>query len=250
MFSENGIHRGHRQRMRRRFKDNSPRFFDTYELLEILLYHTIACKDTNPIAKALFMRFGSIDAVLSAPKEELMLVPGVGERVADYITAVGKITDYQRISAADECASYDDYHRLGRMISEYFDTRVASDAAVVAFAFDNAMRLIGSKLLYEYDFESGAVRADAFIEFAISSRAAVIASAHLHKRGPLFPTVGDIESGKLVEEALSGAGILHIEHYVISGRGYIGIMNNITKAFHQMPAIKRFFESKEAAVGD
>lgn len=246
MTNGKGIHQGHRQRMRRRFKENSARIFDTYELLEMLLYHVVSYKDTNPIAKELIAKFGNADAVLSATKEELMLVPGVGERVADYIIALGKVADYSAITAADEFVCYDDYHRLGKKICEYFDTRVATDSAVVAFAFDNAMRLIGTRILYECDFESGAVRADSFLEFAISTRAAAVASAHLHKRGPLFSTPGDMESGKLVTGALSAVGIFHIEHYVVSGGRYVGILNNIADAFHQIPAIDRFLLSKEA----
>lgn len=233
--------------MRRRFIQNSPRFFDTYELLEMLLYHVVPYKDTNPTAKLLISHFGSIDAVLRASSDELRLVPGVGERVSEYISSLGALTDFGLITANDDSVFYDNYHRLGKKIVEYFETRVKGDAAVVAFAFDNAMRLIGAKLLYEYDFESGAVRADAFIEYALSSRAAVLATAHIHKRGPLFPTVGDVETGKLVESALADAGVFHVEHYVISGGAYVGIMNNIAEAFRQIPAIHRFIESREEA---
>lgn len=245
MTNGNGIHKGHRQRMRRRFLQNSARSLDTYELLEMLLYHVVPYRDTNPTAKLLLARFGSIDAVFLATKEELMSVDGVGERVSEYICSLGRLTDIGLITAKDESVCYDDYHRMGRMIVEYFDSRIDGDAAVVAFAFDNSMRLIGARLLYEYDFESGAVRADAFIEYAVSTRAAVVATAHLHKRGPLFPTVGDVESGKLVQRALLEVGVFHIEHYVISGGKYIGITNSISNAFKQIPAIERFIESRE-----
>ena len=57
------LHVGHRARMRRKFLSYGPRIFDTYELLEMLLYHVIPYKDTNPIAKRLLMEFGSLEGV-------------------------------------------------------------------------------------------------------------------------------------------------------------------------------------------
>ena len=45
------IHLGHRQRMKDKLSNHGARIFDTYELLEMLLYNVIPYKDTNPIAK-------------------------------------------------------------------------------------------------------------------------------------------------------------------------------------------------------
>ena len=42
------IHYGHRARMRSKLITHGQRIFDTYELLEMLLYHTVPYKDTNP----------------------------------------------------------------------------------------------------------------------------------------------------------------------------------------------------------
>ena len=65
------VHRGHRKRMRRKFSDFGDIVFDTYELLEMLLYYTVPVRDTNPLAKRLLVEFGSLDGVLSASKENL-----------------------------------------------------------------------------------------------------------------------------------------------------------------------------------
>ena len=51
--NNDGIHKGHRQRMRAKLKAHGARVFDTYELLEMLLYYVVPYKDTNPIAKRL-----------------------------------------------------------------------------------------------------------------------------------------------------------------------------------------------------
>ena len=85
------VHQGHRQRMRAKLYTHGDRIFDTYELLEMLLYYVIPYKDTNPISKRLLERFGSLDGVLSARKNELAEIDGIGERAAGLISAVGEL---------------------------------------------------------------------------------------------------------------------------------------------------------------
>ena len=46
------IHKGHRQRMREKLVRAGDVAFNTYELLEMLLYYVIPYKDTNPISQS------------------------------------------------------------------------------------------------------------------------------------------------------------------------------------------------------
>ena len=87
-----GIHAGHRARMREKFSLYGRDIFHTHELLEMLLYHVIPYKNTNPIAKNLLDRFGSLDGVLSASRDELISVDGVGPKAADMLLSLAKIT--------------------------------------------------------------------------------------------------------------------------------------------------------------
>ena len=48
----------------------------------------------------------------------------------------------------------------------------------------------------------------------------------------------------MIAESLSQAGVLLAEHYVISGRKFVGFMNNLNMAFSQYSDVERFFESK------
>ena len=64
VLDDNHIHDGHRERMRSKLIIHGQKVFDTYELLEMLLYYTIPYKDTNPISKRLLFTFGGLDGVL------------------------------------------------------------------------------------------------------------------------------------------------------------------------------------------
>ena len=66
-----GIHDGHRDRMREKLLKNGEESLCDHELIEMLLYHSVPRKDTNPIAHELIEKFGSVSGILNADAEEL-----------------------------------------------------------------------------------------------------------------------------------------------------------------------------------
>lgn len=84
-------HIGHRQRMRRKLFEYSRRVFDTYELLEMLLYYSVRLRDTNPISKSLLQGLSSLNGVLHADFDKLTEIEGVGEKSAKLIVGVNRL---------------------------------------------------------------------------------------------------------------------------------------------------------------
>ncbi|NLA52728.1 MAG: hypothetical protein GX858_00005, partial [Clostridiales bacterium] len=78
-------HLGHRQRLRERFDRAGLDGFAPHEALELLLCYAIRRRDTRPISKALLARFGSISRVLTASKDDLCEVSGIGHSAAGLI---------------------------------------------------------------------------------------------------------------------------------------------------------------------
>ena len=70
---------GHRERLRRRFREAGPDPLPDYELLELILFRAAPRRDTKPLAKALIARFGEGAETVNAPEELLREVPGIGE---------------------------------------------------------------------------------------------------------------------------------------------------------------------------
>ena len=232
--------------MREKLIDYGRDVFHSHELLEMLLYHAVRYKNTNPIAKRLIARFSTLDGVLSASKEELMTVDGVGERIADMLVSVGKIKLDTVIDKSEGAgAIFDDYVAVGEFFVNYFDSRFTSE--VVMLLLNNRMEYLDCVSVCEVDYESGAVRAEPFIDAAIKSRAVVAIIAHNHPYGPPFPTVGDRATSNMMAESMEKAGILLAEHYVVSGTRFVGFMNNLSTAFSQFCNVNRFFDSKRNA---
>lgn len=238
------IHKGHRQRMRRKFAEYSSRPFDTYELLEMLLYNVIPCKDTNPVSKKLLSRFGSLDAVLSASEEELVACDGIGEAAASLIRTVGDLTDNDgTFLAAADYRCFDDYYVAGRFIADYFCG--VDGYAVAAMLLDNRMRLIGVTTLFDVDFCSGTVRAEPFIEYALKNRASVMLIAHTHPHGPLFPSHEDAVTNNMISNALAAIGVGLAEHFIVMGDAFVGTMGGGGHQNVRSDELRRFLESRE-----
>jgi DNA repair protein RadC len=85
---KNPHYHGHRDRLRKRFRDNGAQSLADYELLELILFRSIPRADTKAPAKALLKRFGSFAEVLGAPEHLLSEVKGVGAASATDIKLV------------------------------------------------------------------------------------------------------------------------------------------------------------------
>ena len=70
---------GHRERLRRRFREAGADALPDYELLEMILFRAVPRRDTKPLAKAILAHFGSFTEALNAPEERLKEVPGLGD---------------------------------------------------------------------------------------------------------------------------------------------------------------------------
>lgn len=240
------IHQGHRERMRAKLFSYGQRIFDSYELLEMLLYHTVPLRDTNPVAKRLLLAFDGLDGVLKASREELLSVNGIGERTADFLTKVDylrHVIGAEMLSDGDDRAV--DYDSVGKCLVKHFDGKENNE--VVGIFLDSGMRVISVKKLFDLDFESGGVKPKAFIDEAVNCNATVVISAHNHPYGPFYPTQGDRATHCLITDSLNSAGFVHAEHYIISGECYAGMgsLKNFNVRLAQMPAVDRFLESAE-----
>ena len=219
--------------------------FHTHELLEMLLYHVVPYKNTNPTAEELLHRLGTLDGVFSADRETLLSIEGIGPRIADLIEAAGIIDIKKSIETFSDKVSlkFDNYKWVGEFFTEYFGEKLTNE--VVLVLLNNKMEYIGFESIIKSDFDSAAIRPEPFVDAAIANRAAVAIVAHNHPYGPTFPTLGDKASNDMLFNSFKDVGVIFAEHYVTSGKNYVGFMSHLSADFSQYTEIERFLKSKE-----
>ena len=82
---------GHRDRLRKKFREHGADSLADYELLELLLFRSIPRRDVKPLAKTLIAEFGSLSEVLAAPYSRLAEVCGLSDNI---------VTDLKIVHAA------------------------------------------------------------------------------------------------------------------------------------------------------
>ena len=246
-IADKDIHKGHRSRMKAKLESYGPRIFDTYELLEMLLYYVIPYRDTNPIAKRLLSAFGSLDGVFTAPLDELAKIDGIGDKCAEFLSLVGQVVaEDSSLMHRRPLRVFDNYHDTGKYLVSYFED---NDASICMMMLDSGMRLIGIENIPAHDFSSAAVKPRYFISAALTSGASVVIIAH-KRHSILYFSDGALATDKMIRAELAKIGVTVAEHYVISGKDYSGIRPNYRLSSDtDTPELERFYDSVPRCAG-
>lgn len=217
--NDTSVFKGHRERMRAKLQNFGTRYFETYELLEMLLYTVVPRKNTHPTTKLLLKEFSTLSALFSAKPEELTKISGVGKKCAKFINDVGSFLNYEEETGeAFEKPSFSSYEDIGEFFAAYFKAK--SENETVILLLDAELRYIDLVKIYSLDLSSGAVQAKPFIDVALKRDASVCAIAHNHPYSSPFPTAGDWETGKALKSAFFKSGLVLLENYVVTEEGY------------------------------
>ena len=215
------IHDGHRERLRKRFKDEGLDGFSEIQALELALFYTISRKDTNPIAHALLDHFGSIAQVLEAPVEELQKVPGVGESTAVYlrmITELGRFymvsrtTQTKVLTTLEQCAEY--------MLPFFYGRRLET---VFLLCLDAKCKVLCCKEVAEGSVNAAGISVRKVVETALGANATSVVLAHNHPSGVAVPSGEDVQTTHRIAAALAAVEVHLVDHIVVADEDYVSM---------------------------
>lgn len=217
----NGMHEGHRQRLRERYLVSGLATFADHEILELILTYAIPQKDVNPLAHELLTHFGSLEKVFSAEPSELAQVKGIGNATAillNMFAGVSKRIRMQRRGArpllnSNEAAGSYCCELIGQSKTEVF----------YAVALDASERLLHCCCIAEGSVKETIVPPRKIVDFALRSGAAYILLAHNHPAGTLLPSASDLELTRRIRELLGALDIALGEHFIVCGEQFYAI---------------------------
>ena len=199
------IHKGHRARIRDKFARFGADVFSSHELLELLLFYMIPVRDTNPISHMLLSRFGTIGGVLSAGKDELMQVDGVGSATADALLSFANSLDLSYLRPMSKIIQFSKYETVGKFFTEKY--RGATSEYVSAALLDNDLRLIRYIKVFDGKFLSPSLKARSIIVPAIQHRASCVLLAHNHVRRSAVASIEETRVSQILRSELAAANV-------------------------------------------
>ncbi len=213
-------HGGHRERVRKRFREEGLEHFEDHQVLELLLFYVIPRGDTNDIAHELLKQFGSLSAVLNAPIGELVRVPGIGEQAALFLTLMPQLVRrYQKdlslresrapiLNSVEAVSAYVQSLMLGR-----------PEEAFYVLCLDVRCRLLKAVLISEGTSRETAVYPSKVAEAALRHRASSVIFVHNHPAGSLSPSSQDRQLTRRLVQALGPLSIRVLDHLIVAGEG-------------------------------
>ncbi len=210
--------RGHRARLKEKFRNSGSGSLAEYEMLELVLFRSIPRRDTKPLAKMLIQEFGSFAEVLTASPERLSDIKGMGDAVITDLQVIrasaaallhGRVRDKNILSS---WSALHDYCRAAMAFEEKEQFRV--------LFLDKKNRLIRDEIQQIGTVDHTPVYPREVIKRALDLSAAGIILAHNHPSGDPTPSVKDIEMTKMIDDIASSMGIIVHDHIIIAKEGH------------------------------
>ena len=216
-----GIHDGHREQVRQRFLQEGLDAFADHEALELLLYYAIPRRDTNALAHALIDRYGSLEAVLTAPMEDLKRFPGLGERSAVLLNLIPQLYRKACLSNAKQEVVLSSVEEVGT----YLLNHLAGERREVLYqlCLDAKGKVLACKKLGRGSAVSVPIDLRVVVENALYTGASAVILAHNHPSGQLEASSDDLLVTQRVMEALGSVGVRLVDHFIVGNRQYVSL---------------------------
>ncbi len=215
-------HKGHRQRLKRKFINTNGEGFEPHELFELLLFYAMPQKDTNEIAHRLVKRFGSISGVLEAEYNDLIKIDGVKEHTAVLIKLLLVFMRTYFSEKYDGKNTVFSPHTAGEYIVNQFIG--FKEERLYAMMLDSEYRLITEGIISEGTSNRTAVYPREIVRMALETNAKYVILAHNHPNGHMKPSKGDIDATEAVIDTLRMLDIILADHLIVHGRKYTSIL--------------------------
>ena len=224
MDDANGLHKGHRQRMREKFLDKGLEAFSDVEVLEYLLTFSIPRANTNPTAHRLLNKFESLHQILDATFEELTEVEGVGPRSAELISLFRQL----RNRYEDSKVSKEKYLRTTREIGRYLLGKIGSlrEERAYLLCLDPQCRIISFRELMRGTVNEINMPYRRVAEVALAVNAVTVVLAHNHPNGTSIPSADDITYTRGLMNLLQVLNVNLADHFVITEHAYTSMKSS------------------------
>lgn len=217
-------HKGHRDRLRKRFLTHGLDVLQDHEVLELLLFYALPRKDTNELARKLLNHFGSISAVLEAPLSELKEVGGIGDNAAVLLNLITPLSRRYLLSRNEKGICLSTTQACGDYMLPYFFG--ATEEKVYILCMDAKCKVLTCRLLHAGSVNSASVPLRKAAEIAMGCNASSVVLAHNHPSGLALPSKADVDTTIQLKTTLEALDIKLIDHIVVAENDFVSMADN------------------------
>ena len=211
-------HKGHRQRLKKRYTLSGIETLHDYEVLELLLFYAIPRRDTKALAKDLLKKFGNLKKLMDADPKEIEALPGTGSQTALLIRLVkdlGTLYLHEKVMETAQQSSTKallDYCMalMGGLKDERFN--------VIYLNAQN--RIIQTEVIQEGVVNQAVVYPRKILEKALRHKASAIILVHNHPSGNTKPSEADIRLTRTLQDTARVLDILIHDHIIVGENRY------------------------------
>ena len=207
-------HTGHRERLRKRFQAEGLGGFAPHEILELLLTYAIPRIDVNPIAHRLINHFGSLEAVLESPVEELTQVDGIGEKAAAFLSTLLPVFRAYEMEKQKPKLRLKNHGELVNYCRSLFVG--VKNEQLYLLCFDAQMQLKATTLISSGTPSEVNAPPRHMMQAVIRHNAVSVVMTHNHPSGSPFPSTDDLQLTANIEKMLESVEIRLNDHIIIA----------------------------------
>lgn len=193
------------------------------ELLELVLSYTYLNENNTDLSIKLLQHFGSLHAIMEAPKYMLMDL-GLTPNTVMLIKMIPKISCVYIMDKYFNPEDKKNKYKIEEKI--YLSFTGCEGEQVIIILFDNKGREIYYKVISKGSVGASEVYVRKIIDICIRYHAVKVFLAHNHPSGLSFPSQQDIEATIKLRDALKAVNIVLADHFIVGSTEAFSMANN------------------------
>ena len=220
MQNEKNLHKGHRQRLLKKYLENGFNSLEEHEILEILLFFAFSRCNTNELSHRLIKKFGSVKDVLCAHKDELTEIEGIGETTAVLLNFLGDIVDGIGMRK-EPTIRLENIDSVIRFCKEFFP--ITDKESCHFIMLDKRRYLLACMNMAGSEFSLVNIDMRAVLLKAFNVNASSLILVHNHPNAPSVASNNDVRYTRQIAETLTPLNIDLLDHIIIGNDGCLSM---------------------------
>lgn len=218
------LHKGHRERMRKRCLKYGVENLEDHEILEILLYYCIPLRDTNELAHLLLNEASSWQHIIDCHPADISRRYGLSDNTGLFFSLIGELNKRYNKEKWKERMLIDSSDIAGKYIVSLLQHENIECFYVICL--DSQSRLINSILLSRGTVNETSVSLRMVTEIVLRYNSVSVILAHNHPGGNCLPSNEDIETTRKIQVVLDMINIDLVDHIIVAGKRYFSLGDN------------------------